>query len=166
MGGAGSGSVHHHFSGCYVHGMAVHLIKLAVGIDSVDHLRERQKQRIADNKAAGNGALLRILTRNTPRRADEIVDGDGSLYWVVRGQILVRQRITKIEPATGNDGTPRCAIHLDRKLVRVRPRRSRPFQGWRYLETDSAPVDLLHGAEAGSEPPPEMADELRELGLI
>jgi hypothetical protein len=146
--------------------MAVHLIKLAVGIESVDQLRERQKQRIADNKAARNGVLLRILTRNTPRRADELVAGDGSLYWVVRGQILVRQRITKIEPATGDDGTPRCAIHLDRRLVRVNPRRSRPFQGWRYLETDSAPADFLHVAGAGTEPPSEMAEELRELGLI
>lgn len=146
--------------------MAVHLLKLAVGIESVDHLRERQKQRIADNKAAGNGAVLRILTRNTPRRAEEILEEGGSLYWVVRGQILVRQKITKIEPATANDGTPRCAIHLDRKLVRLRPRRSRPFQGWRYLEPDAAPQDLPGGAEAESEPPPEMADELRELGLI
>ncbi len=158
--------VHCYFSSCYLPEMAVHLIKLAVGIESVDQLRERQKQRIADNKSARNGAHLRILTRNTPRRADELVAGDGSLYWVVRGQILVRQRITKIEPATGNDGTPRCAIHLDRRLVRVHPRRSRPFQGWRYLETDSAPADLPPGAEAGTEPPPEMAEELRELGLI
>lgn len=146
--------------------MAVHLIKLAVGIESVDHLRERQKQRITDSKAAGNGATLRILTRNTPRRADELLEDEGSLYWVVRGQILVRQKITGIEPATANDGTPRCAINLHHKLVRVRPRRSRPFQGWRYLEADSVPADLPRGADAEREPPPEMAEELRELGLI
>ena len=146
--------------------MAVHLIKLAVGIESVDHLRERQKQRIAERKAAGDGPVLRILTRNTPRRAEELIDGDGSLYWVVKGQVLVRQKITGIEPATGHDGTPRCAIHLDRKLVRVRAKRSRPFQGWRYLEPDNAPADLPSGAAAEKEPPPEMAEELRELGLI
>jgi hypothetical protein len=146
--------------------MSVHLLKLAVGIETIEHLRERQKQRIEERKAAGDGPVLRILTRNTPRRADEILGDGGSLYWVVRGRILVRQRITSIEPATGQDGTPRCAIHLDRKLVRVEPRRSRPFQGWRYLEPDNAPRDLPSGRQAEAEPPSEMAAELRELGLI
>ena len=146
--------------------MPVHLIKLAVGIESIDHLRERQKQRIVDRKAAGDGPVLRILTRNTPRRAEELTAEGGSLFWVIKGRVLVRQKITAIEPATGQDGAPRCAIHLDRKLVRVRPRRSRPFQGWRYLEDDNASADLPAGAEEEKELPAEMADELRELGLI
>ena len=146
--------------------MSVHLIKLAVGIESIDHLRERQKQRIAERKAAGDGPVLRILTRNTPRRGDELLDAEGSLYWVIKGRVLVRQKITAIEPATASDGTPRCAIHLDRKLVRVQSKRSRPFQGWRYLEPENVPPDLQAGATAEREPPPEMAAELRELGLI
>lgn len=146
--------------------MPVHLIKLAVGIETIDHLRERQKLRIAERKAAGEDPLLRILTRNTPRRADELTAEGGSLFWVIKGRILVRQQVTAIEPATGQDGTPRCAIHLDRKLVRVRPRRSRPFQGWRYLEDENAPADLPAGAKVEAEPPAEMAEELRELGLI
>jgi len=146
--------------------MPVHLIKLAVGIETIDHLRERQKLRTAERKAAGDGPVLRILTRNTPRRAEELTSEGGSLYWVIKGRILVRQKITGIEPATGQDGSPRCAIHLGKKLVRVRPRRSRPFQGWRYLEDDNAPADLPAGAEAEAEPPTEMAEELRELGLI
>ena len=146
--------------------MSVHLVKLAVGIESIDHLRERQKQRIADREAAGDGPVLRILTRNTPRRGDELLADDGSLYWVIKGRILVRQKITVIEPATASDGTTRCAIHLDRKLVRVHSKRSRPFQGWRYLELENAPSDLPAGAVAEQEPPPEMAAELRELGLI
>lgn len=146
--------------------MPVHLTKLAVGIETIDHLRERQKQRIAERKAAADGPVLRILTRNTPRRAEELIGEGGSLYWVIKGRVLVRQKITAIEPATGQDGAPRCAIHLDRKLVRVRPRRSRPFQGWRYLEDENAPADLPAGTEAEAEPPAEMAEELRELGLI
>ena len=80
--------------------------------------------------------------------------------------MLVRQQITSVEPAAGHDGQPRCAIHLDPELIRVRPRRSRPFQGWRYLEDDNAPADLPAGADAEVEPPEEMAEELRELGLI
>jgi hypothetical protein len=146
--------------------MSVHLVKLAVGIETIDHLRERQKQRYEESRADGAKPVLRILTRNTPRRADELLEDDGSLYWVVKGRILVRQRITAVEPATGRDGTPRCAIHLDRKLVRVEPRRSRPFQGWRYLEAENTPADLAPGRQAEREPPPEMAAELRELGLI
>jgi len=146
--------------------MSVHLIKLAVGIETIDHLRERQKQRIADRKAAGDGPVLRILTRNTPKRSEELLADEGSLYWVIKGRILVRQKIVAIEPATASDGTPRCAIHLDHKLIRVHAKRSRPFQGWRYLEPENAPSDLPAGAAAEKEPPPEMAAELRELGLI
>jgi hypothetical protein len=146
--------------------MAVHLIKLAVGIETIDHLGERQKQRIEERKAAGDGEVLRILTRNTPRRADELTAEGGSIFWVIKGRVLVRQKITSVEPATAQDGTPRCAIHLDPELLRVRPRRSRPFQGWRYLEDDNAPADLPAGAAEELEPPEEMAEELRELGLI
>ena len=146
--------------------MSVHLVKLGVGIETIDDLRERQKQRIAECKAAGEGPTLRILTRNTPRRGDELLADDGSLYWVIRGRILVRQKIIAIEPATAADGSQRCAIHLDRKLVRVESKRSRPFQGWRYLEPENAPADLSARALAEREPPPEMAAELRELGLI
>lgn len=146
--------------------MAVHLVKLAVGIENVSQLRERQKQRVAERKAAGEPGILRILTRNTPRRGDEIVADGGSLYWVVKGRVLVRQAITGFESAIARDGSTRCAILLDRRLIRVRPRRSRPFQGWRYLEAADAPPDLPAGEEPENEPPPEMAEDLRELGLI
>lgn len=146
--------------------MPVHLIKLAVGIESIDHLHERQKQRMDERKAAGDGRVLRILTRNTPRRAEELTAEGGSIFWVIKGRVLVRQQINSVEAATAQDGTPRCAIHLDPKLIRVRTRRSRPFQGWRYLEDDNAPSDLPAGAAEEEEPPAEMAEELRELGLI
>lgn len=146
--------------------MAVHLIKLAVGIDSISHLQDRQRQRVADRKAAGEPAVLRILTRNTPRRGEDILSDGGSLYWVIKGRIEVRQRITGFEEATAADGTPRCAILLDPELVRVRGRRQRPFQGWRYLEGTDAPGDIAGSFEDYNEPPPGMAEELRELGLI
>lgn len=146
--------------------MAVHLVKLAVGIDSIPHLQERQRQRVTDRRAAGEPPTLRILTRNTPRRGEEILAGEGSLYWVIRGRIQVRQRITGFEDAAAGDGTPRCAILLAPELVRVRSRRSRPFQGWRYLEGGDAPADVPGGLLEDDEPPPEMAEALRELGLI
>ena len=146
--------------------MPVHLLKLAVGVESIDHLRERQKERIADHKAAGGGPVLRVLTRNTPRRAEELIAEGGSIFWVIKGRVLVRQEIISVEPATEHDGAPRCAIHMDPDLIRVRSRRFRPFQGWRYLEDANAPSDLLSGVRVEAEPPEEMGEELRNLGLI
>lgn len=147
--------------------MALHLIKLAVGIDTVDHLRDRQRQRMAEQSGNGQQPRLRIFTRNMPRRADEIVGQDGSLFWVIKGHILVRQTITAIEPVTNGEGNRRCAIYLDPKLIGVHSRRSRPFQGWRYLEMDRAPVDSAGaGSDGENEAPPEMAAELRDMGLL
>lgn len=151
--------------------MALHLIKLAVGIDTVAHLRERQRQRLAAQ--AGNGAgiegepRLRIYTRNMPRRGDEIVGRGGSLFWVIKGHVLVRQTITGIEAVSNGEGNRRCAIYLDPTLVGVRSRRSRPFQGWRYLEADRAPVDADGGGAADENgAPAEMAAALRDMGLL
>ena len=114
---------------------------------------------------AGGSAVLRHVTRNTPRRADEILDG-GSIYWVFRGFIQVRQAIVDVAEHAAADGTPACALVLDPHVVRTELRPMRPFQGWRYLPTEKAPPDLgADGAEAG-DLPPEMATELRALGLL
>jgi hypothetical protein len=147
--------------------MALHLIKLAVGIDTLDHLRERQRQRLAEQSGNGRKPRLRILTRNMPRRADEIVGQDGSLFWVIKGYVQVRQTVTGIEQVANGEGKRRCAIYLDPTLVGVRSRRSRPFQGWRYLEADRAPVDLaVGGSDDENDAPPEMVAALREMGLL
>ncbi len=142
--------------------MALHLIKLAVGIDSVDRLGAVQTARRA---GATGRRRLRMLTRNVPRRAAEILDG-GSIYWVIRGKVRVRQRILAIERVADAEGGTRCAVGLDPALVAVEPRPSRPFQGWRYLEAADAPPDLP--ASRGGEPemPSELVAELKELGLL
>ena len=44
--------------------------------------------------------------------------------------------------AEDKDGKAMCRIHLDPELVRTKPRKKRPFQGWRYLEPGDAPADL------------------------
>ena len=105
-------------------------------------------------------------TRNVPRRDKELLDG-GSIYWVVKRYVRVRQKILGIESVTNEEGRRYCAIELDPELVLVDPRRHKAFQGWRYFRTDDVPADLLEQAGGEAEDlPPELAYELRELGLI
>jgi hypothetical protein len=100
-----------------------------------------------------------------PKRADELTDG-GSLYWVIRGEVLCRERILGIEPFTDKDGIGRCRIVLDGKVKLVRPRPYRAFQGWRYLSPKDAPPDLERAAPGARHMPETMRRELRELGLL
>jgi hypothetical protein len=105
------------------------------------------------------------MTRNMPKRADEVLDG-GSIYWVIKGYVRVRQRIKGFDWGVGRSGRKRCAIILDPKLVKTELMPQRPMQGWRYLDPDSAPRDLAPGGKDMPELPPGMAEELRELGLL
>jgi hypothetical protein len=129
--------------------MTLHLIKLCVGIDQVEEL-----------EAYWRGETSRVVhTRQTPKQADELLDG-GSLYWVIKGQVLCRQPILSLD-TLGEGPTARCEISLGLPLVRTASQPKRPFQGWRYLKPEDAPPDL----EAfGGEAPPELALKLRELG--
>ncbi|HUC72246.1 MAG TPA: DUF1489 domain-containing protein [Stellaceae bacterium] len=137
--------------------MPLHLLKLAVGVDDIDHLR-----RLRAIRAAERGGDW-VYTRNRPRRAADVLDG-GSIYWVVRGQIRVRQRVTGFRSERDADGRRYCLIEVDPGLVPTLSRSCRAFQGWRYLPAEVAPPDRL---VAGEEPPPErMLAELRALGLI
>ena len=145
----------------------LHLIKLSVGTESVEGLADWQARRRTYWKAVEGRAIARHITRMTPRRGAEILDGGGSIYWVVKGFVQARQRILALEPAPGAGGRPSCAILLDDALVRVVPRAHRPFQGWRYLRGQDTPADLPPGFDAdGDTLPPRLAAELSELGLL
>jgi hypothetical protein len=138
--------------------MGVHLKKLSVGSSSIDNLRSWQ------DRAVRQGRPIIHPTRNWPRRADELLDG-GCIYWIIKGQMMVRQPIADMIEVKREDGRPACGIVLDPKLIPVWPRRVRIFQGWRYLEIADAPEDLPQ--TLNSEPmPTELASELRELGLL
>ena len=102
-----------------------------------------------------------------PRRVDELLDG-GSLYWIIKGHILVRQALDDIEPFTDDEGISRCRLVLGKQLMLVEPRRHRAFQGWRYLKGEEAPPDIgKYGAKRGKgELPPHLRAELRELGIL
>lgn len=145
--------------------MTVHLVKIAVGADSIEDIAEFQKQRRAKLKAERGKPILVHKTRNMPKRESEIVKA-GSIYWIVKGFIRVRQRILGFEKRTDKEGRPYCEIRLDPKLVRTVPLAHKPIQGWRYMEADVVPADLTGKAAKADEMPPEMMMQLRELGLL
>ena len=138
--------------------MSVHLVKLCVGVSEIAELAKWQDLRMRQQKRIFH------VTRMVPRRADEIISA-GSLYWVIRAMIMVRQRITDIEVFKDEDGIGRCRLIFDPELVPVRPAPRRAFQGWRYLDTADAPPDLPKGSGQG-EVPEAMRSELAELGLL
>src|SRR6185437_437417 len=118
----------------------LHLIKLCVGVDTLQELADWQKKRLKEKRAKGQKPELIHITRQTPKRAQELLAG-GSLYWVIKGQSSARQTLLELREVTRN-GIPHCGLVYDRKLVPVRPRPRRAFQGWRYLEAKDAPPDI------------------------
>jgi hypothetical protein len=105
------------------------------------------------------------VTRMTPKRAEEILDG-GSLYWVIKGQIAARQRILDVEPFMDSDGIGRCKLWLDQTVVAVAPRPMRAFQGWRYYEAKNAPLDIDETQPGFAAMPDALRRELAGLGLL
>ena len=136
--------------------MPLHLLKLAVGIENLDHLRRIRAARQAERGGSW------VYTRNHPRRAQEVVAG-GSIYWIIRGQIRVRQLVTGFCRECDESGRRYCRIEIDEQLVPTLPRPWRPFQGWRYLSPADAPEDCR---EAWEPPSDRLLAELRALGLI
>jgi len=145
--------------------MTMHLLKLCVGCDSIKELADWQAERLKRLKRERKRVELCHRTLQTPKRRDEILDG-GSLYWVIKGFVLVRQCILDLRPDTKDDGIACCGIVLDRALITTRVQRRRAFQGWRYLDAADAPKDVRAYDEAGDEVPPGMREDLRELRLI
>ena len=137
-----------------------HILKLCVGAESVEDLAAWQAQ---NAHLWPKGRAIHV-TRMWPKREAEVL-GDGSLYWVIKGQILARQRVLDLEPVQGSDGVTRCALHLDPEIIRTSPALRRPFQGWRYLSPADAPPDLGSARAADDTLPPELARALAEIGL-
>ncbi|WP_136442903.1 DUF1489 family protein [Pacificoceanicola onchidii] len=140
---------------------SVHLIKLSVGTESVEGLeawQETYRARFADG-------LPRHVTRMWPRRETEVLNG-GSIFWVIKGLIQCRQRILRLDRVTGEDGIDRCAIVLEPGLIRTATAPKRPFQGWRYLKPEDAPVDLSGSRQSEDTLPPELAGALAEIGVL
>ncbi len=145
--------------------MALNLIKLCVGCDSVEDLEEWIAERLDIRRRAGEPVEHWHTTRMMPTRGAEIVDG-GSLYWVIKASVQCRQRITEIRPFTDDEGIGRCRLMLDPEVVRTEWQPRRAFQGWRYLKAADAPRDLGKGGVGLAEMPPKLRQELAELGLL
>jgi hypothetical protein len=145
--------------------MPLHLIKLCVGAESIEDLADWQKKRLAERKRRGEELLLKHVTRQMPKRRAEVIDG-GSLYWVIKGWILVRQRIVDLRPTVDGEGIPRCEICYAPELVKVEPRPRGPFQGWRYFVAKEAPADLASLPQGLAEMPEALRRELFQLGVL
>jgi len=139
------------------------IVKLCVGADTIEDLATWQAGQVRAAAASKAAPIAPVCgTRAWPKRAEEVLAG-GSLYWVIRGMILVRQRIVAIDDVVDNHG-PRCGLYLDPALVRTGPAPRRAFQGWRYLEPDDAPADLDALRDQGGELPAALRAELIALG--
>jgi hypothetical protein len=138
----------------------VNLLKLCVGTEAVEDLAAWQDMR----RKHWPDHMPRHITRMWPKREAELLNG-GSLYWVFKGVILARQRITALEEHRGEDGILRCALVLDPEILRTEPAPRRAFQGWRYLSIEDAPRDLPKGRSSEEALPPELARALADIGL-
>ena len=133
---------------------ALHISKVAVGCGSVDALRRRQQARIRAGEVP-------ITTRFRPKRADELIGG--SIYWIVRHRLVVRQTILGFDES---EADRRTLIRLDPTLVAVRAIPRRAHQGWRYLAAEDAPPDLDEEGDGLAELPPRLVEQLAVLALI
>jgi hypothetical protein len=147
--------------------MALNLIKLCVGVETIEDLAAWQAERLrARRKAGEKRPHLFHRTFQSPKRRDELIDG-GSLYWVIKGIVQVRQPLIDITEGHKEDGSPCCLLILRNELIAVRPTPRRAFQGWRYLSAAEAPPDLKRGAvSAITTMPPKLRKQLAELGLL
>ncbi len=138
----------------------LHILKLCVGAESVEDLESWQ----AANAARWPAGRTVHVTRMWPKREAELLAG-GSLYWVIKGVILCRQRLVGLEERIGDDGITRCAMVMDARVIRTEAAPRRPFQGWRYLDEQDAPRDLTPARKGDDSLPVDLARALADIGL-
>ena len=144
--------------------MALHLVKLCVGCDSICDLEDWIEENRSHHRRLGRAYEQTHTTRMVPKRLRELQGG--SLYWVIKGQVSCRQRLLAVRPFTDPAGISRCHLVLEPTVIVVQPRPCRPFQGWRYLEAESAPGDLGYASGDLAQMPESLRRELVELGLL
>ena len=138
--------------------MTYHLKKIAVGIETIERLRIRQEMLFS-----AYGKIIHT-TRNMPKQKEQLIK-TGSIFWIIKRNVLVRQKILDIISVIRDDGSKGCEIELDKDLVRVIPTPMKPFQGWRYYMVDDTPPDLNLGNLENEDLPENINSELIKLGL-
>lgn len=133
--------------------MTIHMMKLCVGADDVGDLISWQQRLLRDSSYPYHH------TRMVPKRGAELADG-GSIYWVIRNVVQVRQQIIEVKEITDRGGRKACELVFDPELHLVDPTPKRPFQGWRYLKPEDAPADLP--GDWNSDVPAALRAELKE----
>ena len=139
----------------------IHMVKLSVGTESIEGLMRW----LAMARAQGPDGAPRHVTRMWPKQESALLNG-GSIFWVIKGFIQCRQRIMRLNEVIGQDEIRRCAIVLDPELVHTTTAIKRPFQGWRYLKPDDAPIDLSPDRKDEDHLPVELAGALADIGIL
>ena len=145
--------------------MALHLIKLCFGADSLEDLREWVAERSLQAIANGQEPHSFHTTRMVPKRMADLLEG-GSLYWVIKGQVQARQKLLGIETFTDGEGIGRCHLILGPEVIETSVQPKRAFQGWRYYPEEDTPRDLMSLGAGIAEMPADLRRELSELGLL
>ena len=131
--------------------MPLHLTKVAFGAKSREDMA---------GWFATRGEEARLTTRYLPKRHVELVGG--SLFWILKGQLVFRSPILGFEAAEGG----KTHIVISTRLIPLYPEACRAHQGWRYLADENAPRDLAEGEDAGEAMPGKLAGDLARLGLV
>ena len=139
----------------------LNIVKLSVGSENIAMLKEWQQARREQLKIK----YSLHITRMWPKREKELLDG-GSIYWVIKGAIQLRQRLIGFDEIIGADGIRRCGFKLDPELIPTTKALRRPFQGWRYLKSEDSPSDLSTNREADDDLPEDMQQTLARLGVL
>lgn len=132
----------------------LHLSKVAFGCSALAVLETA----IATRQ---HGGVVKLTTRYLPKRHVEILNG-GSLYWIIKHQMVARANIVEFEPTA--DG--KHQIILEAKVIPVSAYPKRAHQGWRYLDHKDAPPDLDGSYGSGDMLSAGMLSELSLLSLI
>ena len=145
--------------------MPTNLIKLVVGVESLKDFYDLQQRQTVDYH--GEKAVP-CWTRYAQKQADEILKAEGSIYRVIKGRIECRAKILGFEMVDIEGVGKKCMIMQSTEMIQTIATPHRPFQGWRYLKDADIPKDrgLYTGHDLDDEPPADMADELKELGLL
>ncbi|KCZ54817.1 hypothetical protein HY29_12900 [Hyphomonas beringensis] len=136
--------------------MTIHMVKLCVGAEDIEDLENWQARLMKQGREPFHH------TRMMPKQKDQLMDG-GSIYWVIKGAIRVRQRIVDVRQIAGEEHSM-CELVFDPNLVRTYAKRKKAFQGWRYLKPADAPRDLTSG-EAAVNIPPDLDAALKQAGV-